>query len=191
MHEVGIDIYVDSIIENRVSWMRSRSLLFGFTVLIQLYRVTVESIFVSARAWIKVSCKVCKQTVLLCTLVDVILFSLKFQTVIDNSVTSVYIWKQFWTRASTGCSSKGKAASNRQQCDDVENWIAKQLEATRIICRIGFLARGIWRFRPWADLTYWWLMADQWWLMGLISSIKWLPTAKGWVKLSSLHFEAE
>ncbi len=45
--------------------MRSRSLLFGFTVLIQLYRVTVESVFVSARVCIKVSCKVRKQTVLL------------------------------------------------------------------------------------------------------------------------------
>lgn len=67
--------------------MRSRSLLFGFTVLIQLYRVTVESVFVSARVFIKVSCKVCKQTVLLCGRWYIILFSLKFQTVIDNSVT--------------------------------------------------------------------------------------------------------
>lgn len=69
--------------------MRSRSLLFGFTVLIQLYRVTVESVFVSARVCSKVSCKVCKQTVLLCTLVDVILFSPKSlpNCVIDHSVT--------------------------------------------------------------------------------------------------------
>lgn len=49
--------------------MRSRSLLFGFTVLIQLYRVTVEPVFVSARVCSKASCKVCKQTVfLLCAL---------------------------------------------------------------------------------------------------------------------------
>lgn len=155
MHEVGTYIYVNSIIEDRVSWMRSRSLLLGFTVLIQLYRVLVESVFVCARICIKVSCKVCKQTVLRGSR------SYTFQPEVPNCdlwlITPSLRWhlKTVWTRASTGCWSKGKAASNRQQCDDVEDWISKQLEAARIICGIGFLVRGIWRFRPWVDLTYW------------------------------------
>lgn len=45
-----------------------------------------------------------------------------------------------------------------KQSNDVEDWIAKQMEATRIICRLGCPTRGICRFLPQAHLNFGMLM---------------------------------